>query len=194
MSLRKKTWVFLVRKKATGGSTVGFKSMSVNPCQPEWAKILTPEGIREFGGLNVGDTIWSKGGWTKVVNKWSTGKNKVFRYSFGWSKDNIVGVFEGTSNHKILSGGIKKEVGKSENCDCLLFGIPNPELNHENGNNYEWYVNSSVPLQNIEFVSEEETFDITVDNESHTYWTNGCVVSNCAEFVLAEYDDKHSCQ
>lgn len=34
------------------------------------------------------------------------------------------------------------------------------------------------------FVSEEEVFDITVDNGSHTYWTGGCDVSNCGEILL----------
>ena len=36
----------------------------------------------------------------------------------------------------------------------------------------------------VSLVSEEEVFDITVDNESHTYWTQGCNVSNCGEQPL----------
>lgn len=35
-----------------------------------------------------------------------------------------------------------------------------------------------------EFVSTEEVFDITVSNSSHTYWTQGCNVSNCGEQIL----------
>jgi len=35
-----------------------------------------------------------------------------------------------------------------------------------------------------QFLSEEEVFDITVDNKSHTYWTEGCNVSNCGEIGL----------
>ncbi len=41
-----------------------------------------------------------------------------------------------------------------------------------------------------DFISEEEVFDITVDNETHTYWTQGCNVSNCAEALLG---DKEPC-
>jgi intein/homing endonuclease len=36
-------------------------------------------------------------------------------------------------------------------------------------------------IKEVEFVCEEEVFDITVDNESHTYWTEGSDVSNCGE-------------
>lgn len=37
------------------------------------------------------------------------------------------------------------------------------------------------PIKEIELLGEEEVFDITVNNESHTYWTGGLNVSNCAE-------------
>lgn len=40
---------------------------------------------------------------------------------------------------------------------------------------------------NIELISIEETFDISVDNVSHTYWTQGCNVSNCAEVGMYAY-------
>jgi transcriptional regulator NrdR family protein len=36
-------------------------------------------------------------------------------------------------------------------------------------------------------VSEEETFDITVDNATHTYWSGGLNVSNCAEINFYSY-------
>jgi len=35
------------------------KIMSSNPCQPGWATVLTPEGIRTFDDVSVGDVIWS---------------------------------------------------------------------------------------------------------------------------------------
>lgn len=34
------------------------------------------------------------------------------------------------------------------------------------------------------YLGKEEVFDITVDNETHTYWTSGTNVSNCAEVNL----------
>ena len=38
------------------------------------------------------------------------------------------------------------------------------------------------------YVSTEEVFDITVDNETHTYWTGGLNVSNCAEIGFKPID------
>jgi ribonucleotide reductase alpha subunit len=42
----------------------------------------------------------------------------------------------------------------------------------------------------VDDFSEEEVFDITVDNQSHTFWCNGFDVSNCGEALLA---DKECC-
>lgn len=42
----------------------------------------------------------------------------------------------------------------------------------------------TFPVRDIEYVSTEEVFDITVDNGSHTYWTGGLNVSNCGEINL----------
>jgi len=47
-----------------------------NACQPAFATVLTPEGIRQFRDIEIGSTIWSGSRWTKVVNKWSTGIKK----------------------------------------------------------------------------------------------------------------------
>lgn len=33
-------------------------------------------------------------------------------------------------------------------------------------------------------ISEEEVFDITVENETHSFWNQGCNISNCGEAVL----------
>lgn len=40
----------------------------------------------------------------------------------------------------------------------------------------------------VSLVSEEEVFDLTVDNSSHTYWTGGLNVSNCGEISLSSYE------
>lgn len=37
------------------------------------------------------------------------------------------------------------------------------------------------PIKETILIGEEEVFDITVDNKSHTYWTGGLNVSNCGE-------------
>lgn len=48
----------------------------------------------------------------------------------------------------------------------------------------------SYDIVSVDFLSEEEVFDITVNNETHTYWTGGVNVSNCGEISLS---DKECC-
>jgi len=43
-------------------------------------------------------------------------------------------------------------------------------------------------VKEVSYLGEHEVFDITVDNSSHTYWTGGLSVSNCAEQSLANYE------
>lgn len=79
-----------------------------NPCQPDFATILTPEGVKTLKDLSIGDSIWSKEGWTKVVNKWSTGVKRVYNhYTTG-------GVFTGTMNHRVDTKEGKVEVRNAE--------------------------------------------------------------------------------
>lgn len=85
----------------------------VNPCQPAWAKLLTPEGIKNLGDIKIGDKVWSKEGWTTVINKWSTGVKKVNKYQTTSS------IFYGTENHRVVSGGIKVEVKDAETIENL---------------------------------------------------------------------------
>lgn len=48
---------------------------------------------------------------------------------------------------------------------------------------------TNYDITSIEFVSEEEVFDITVNNNEHTYWTGGCNVSNCFEIGFLPIKD-----
>jgi ribonucleoside-diphosphate reductase alpha chain len=84
-----------------------------NPCQPAWAKVLTPEGVKTFADLTVGSKIWSKEGWTTVVNKWSTGIKPVYRYA------TTNGVFYGTENHQVVSNGHKVPIGEADTVETL---------------------------------------------------------------------------
>lgn len=107
-------WDNIIRESpADCYSGLGFKTQSTNPCQPAWAKLLTPNGIRELKDLNVGDIIWSSDGWTKIEKKWSTGVKDVYAYH------TTFGTFYSTENHRILSEGGKVEVSKAESIDIL---------------------------------------------------------------------------
>lgn len=84
-----------------------------NPCQPSWAKLLTKNGIRQLKDININDEVWSSEGWTKVINKWSTGIKSVYEYR------TTAGCFYGTENHKLISNKLKVEAKDCESIDIL---------------------------------------------------------------------------
>jgi ribonucleotide reductase alpha subunit len=94
-----------------------FKAVSTNPCQPGWATVLTPFGIKTFNEIKVGDTIWSKDGWTKIINKIDSGVKDVYEYR------TTRNVFCGTENHQIVDSGVKTEVKNAKNIDSLQFNL-----------------------------------------------------------------------
>lgn len=95
------------------GTYPAFRMVSTNPCQPAWATVLTPNGIRKFSDIKVGDLIWSQVGWTKVVQKSMSGVEKV------WCYRTAEGIFYGTSSHKVISNYSKIEVGNANSIDGL---------------------------------------------------------------------------
>lgn len=165
----------LARKVGRLGETqypdncVGF-----NPCQPEFATVLTKEGVKQFKDIQIGTEIWSKEGWTKVVNKWSTGVKPVNAYH------TTGGVFVGTSNHRVDTRDGKIEV---QYADSILT-LSGPFCPVEERVPPDTYTS----VKEVEYLGEHEVFDITVDNQSHTYWTGGLSVSNCAEQGLADWE------
>lgn len=96
-----------------GIAIVKDKGFTTNPCQPAWATVLTPDGIRTIGEVEIGDSIWSEEGWTTIVNKWSTGIKDVYSYK------TTSGEFIGTENHKLVSNGVKVEAKDCESIDSL---------------------------------------------------------------------------
>ncbi len=140
-------------------------SVVVNPCQPAWATILTPQGISTIGEVKVGDVVWSGNGWTNITAKWSTGIKPIFRYHTRG------GSFIGTENHRIVQNGVKIEVKDAISIDVCpsIFGYAPSGINK---------------IDSISFLGEEEVFDLTVAAAEHTYWSDGLLVSNCAEATL----------
>jgi ribonucleoside-diphosphate reductase alpha chain len=115
-------WDHILRESTSGkydgviykGKKVQGKEITSNPCQPGFATVLTPNGIRTFDDITVGSTIWSGNQWTRVVNKVATGIKKVFRYTTN------AGEFIGTENHRVVSNGTKVEVGKTDSIDICI--------------------------------------------------------------------------
>ncbi len=150
-----------------------------NPCIPNWSKLLTINGIKELKDVNIGDKIWSKDGWTTVINKWSTGIKKIYEY-----RTESECSFYGTKNHKVVENGIKTEVDDAYGIDCFISG--------STGEHEETRTHFSK-IKHRSFVSEEEVFDITVDNNSHTFWCNGADISNCFEISFIPITDDGRC-
>ncbi len=94
----------------------------VNPCQPGFASVLTPDGIRKLRDISVGDTVWSGEHWTTVVDKWSTGTKPVYCYR------TTTGEFVGTENHRVFQDGERVEAKDAERIDrCLAPAASNRE-------------------------------------------------------------------
>lgn len=79
-----------------------------NPCQPAFATVLTPDGVKTFNDIDIGSKIWSKEGWTTVIKKWSTGIKPVYNHK------TTTGVFVGTENHMVDTKEGKVEVKDAE--------------------------------------------------------------------------------
>lgn len=99
-----------------------------NPCQPKDALVYEKtKGLITFNELNINDIIWSKEGWTTVVNKWSTGFKQTYKYK------TTSGTFYGTENHRIVQKGKKIEVKDAKTIDSISITEPissyrNPKL------------------------------------------------------------------
>ena len=92
----------------------GFLTIATNPCQPGYATVLTPDGIRTFDDIKIGSIIWSGRQWTTVTNKVMTGIKPVFKYKTS------MGEFVGTENHRVISSGERVEASKAETIDVAL--------------------------------------------------------------------------
>lgn len=92
-----------------------------NPCQPGWATVRTPEGIRTFDDIEIGSTIWSGKQWTKVTNKAMTGVKPVHAYR------TRAGVFYGTENHRVIQQGERVEVRDADAIDIATCGAEGGE-------------------------------------------------------------------
>jgi ribonucleotide reductase alpha subunit len=101
-------------------------AVCVNPCQPAWAPVLTPDGIKTLGEVSIGDEIWSGNKWTKIVKKWSTGIKPVFAYK------TRAGIFYGTENHNVFSFGERVEAKEAETIDIARGPNVNSEINLNN--------------------------------------------------------------
>lgn len=250
-------FIYTIKRNKSGEPGIVWTNdleLGVNPCQPKDALVLTPSGISTFGDIKEGDLIWSETGWTKVLKKWSNGNKQTYKYH------TTAGVFYGTANHRIVSNGVKVQVGQAKSIDrlagnsqsldrkdqnflsevfnCHGYKIKNSDgfllknvksekaerlqvllssigifsvKDKERNGFYDIFLREedvlkitdanfskeiiyncntttlserSSEILKVEDCGIQEVFDITVDNDTHTYWTGGVNVSNCVEISL----------
>lgn len=145
----------------------GFRVVGCNPCISKWGCVITLNGYKCIKDLNIGEKIWSSEGWTTVINKISRGIKQTYKYS---TEDSSIIC---TDNHNVISNGIKKQIKDCKEIDTFL--LYSDEI-------------ITKDIISIEKWKEEEVFDITVDNNSHTFWCNHFNVCNCGEITLSKND------
>lgn len=96
--------------------------VGVNPCQPGFAPILTPEGLRTFDDVAVGSVIWSGSRWTEITNKQHTGIKPVYRYQ------TTAGYFLGTEEHRVFQNGERVEVRYADRIDQVTGPATEPPV------------------------------------------------------------------
>jgi Ribonucleotide reductase alpha domain/LAGLIDADG-like domain len=94
-----------------------YRTTGINPCQPGWATLLTPDGISTMREIEVGDTIWSQDGWVHVTHKVMTGVKPVCRYR------TTAGYVDATESHRVMSNGVKTELQDAQSVDRLRGGL-----------------------------------------------------------------------
>jgi ribonucleotide reductase alpha subunit len=141
-----------------------------NPCQPDYAPVLTPEGIRTFADIDVGSIIWSGHSWTKVVRKEQSGTKPVYAYR------TLGGTFIGTEQHTVICQGRKVAADQADFIDHAA--MPEDMVD-------PWDMPPGVACAVIdrEGRGNQPVWNITVEDPSHTYWAGGLLVANCGEVL-----------
>lgn len=151
-----------------------------NPCLRGNAEVITPTGLTTIDEIKRGDLIWSAEGWTTVLDKWSTGLNSVYRYA------TMIGPFFSTANHRVMSGGQKVPATLAEAIDTLAVPDTIAGLERWSSSCKTWEGKFNQVIRKT-LHSYEETFDIIVSNNSHTFWCQGFNISNCGEILLRSH-------
>lgn len=115
-------WLENIERYGRMGEEKHDNAIGVNPCQPGFATVLTPNGIRTFNDISIGDTIWSGKQWTKITNKQYTGVKDVLVYSTN------AGEFIGTENHRVVQNGAKIEVKDAQEIDLAYGNVESIDL------------------------------------------------------------------
>lgn len=90
------------------------RTVSTNPCQPDYTRMLTRTGYKQLRDICVGEQLWTGNQWSVMTAKWSTGIKQVNRYHLS---NNLH--IDATEDHKVVSNKTKIEIGLAKSIDRM---------------------------------------------------------------------------
>lgn len=121
-----------------------------------------------------------------IKSYYTTNKSKDVEFANGLynckeSYDLNIGDMQSRCNFNRLIGFIQPYKQEKLNliCEPIISKFSNKSCGKKN-----------FDIISKEFINNEEVFDITVDCEEHTFWSNGLLISNCGEISL---ENKNCC-
>jgi hypothetical protein len=90
------------------------KYTRIPTCQPGYALVLTPDGIKKISDISSGSKIWSGTEFVKVKAKRSAGSQNVYQVK------TTAGTVYCTLSHKVMSNGLSTTVSSAESLDLCV--------------------------------------------------------------------------
>jgi hypothetical protein len=187
-------WKDVVESKAgePGIYWTNNKEMGTNPCKPLRSHILTPEGVITFGqALESRDdfitVVLPSGKHARASLPFKTGeKQQVWEITTANNSK-----IYGTDNHR---HEVKRKDGKIE-------WVENKDLVIGDEFNCVWFDKQFNPKHFVQKVTKinpkfsvEDVYDITVEDDSHSFIDTGVVSHNCGEAALRAYSFCNLCE
>jgi ribonucleoside-diphosphate reductase alpha chain len=155
-------WLFVdnIKRDYFKPELLNANNILPNPCQPGFASVLTPNGIRTFDDIDEGDSVWTGVQWASVKRKWCTGVKPVY------SVVTAEGEFIGTENHRVFEKGKRVEAKDALSIDvavgkdvilsvCIPECVMDGAMLEYGGHNSVSGFSLHIPTQNNEFFDSQ---------------------------------------
>ena len=169
----------------TGKFVIGGPHGDTGLCLAGDTKIYSPDypdNMVAISDIKVGDTVYTETGVAKVVDHFSNGVKPVKKITdkFGYS-------IEATANHPFRVRIPGTNAFEWKECDSLEIG---DELVCRYNMMYEIEYNDIIytwaEIVSIEDAGEKETWDITLDDDTHSFVANGFIVHNTGRKIIVD--------
>ena len=147
-------------------------------------RVLTPSGMKQIKDIVVGDFVWTRVGFVKVVNTFDNGIRSVYKTKtkFGYE-------IETTDDHVFLTCNNNDLVEKK--ISDFVVDEPICMLNGCNIDGEEKILTQDY-FKSMEYVGEKHVYDIELETE-HLFWCEGFYVHNCGRrgALMISMSSKH---